>query len=83
MKKLSATDAARRFSEVLDSVESSGETFVVLRHGRAIARIAPAAAGTGLALKETLREHPPDPEWAGELRQLRETVGPGTDPWQD
>ena len=82
MKKLSATDAARRFSEVLDKVESGGETFVVLRHGRAVARIAPAVAGTGLALKETLREHRPDPEWADELRQLREAVGPATDPWR-
>jgi prevent-host-death family protein len=83
MKKLSATDAARRFSEVLDSVEADGETFVVVRHGRAVARIAPAAAGTGRALKETLRGHRPDREWAGELRELREAVGPGTDPWHD
>lgn len=83
MKQLSATDAARRFSEVLDSVESDGETFVVVRHGRAVARIGPAAAGTGLALKETLREHRPDREWAAELRELREAVGPETDPWRD
>ncbi len=82
MKQLSATDAARRFSDVLDSVEADGETFVVVRHGRAIARIGPAAAGTGLALKETLREHRPDPAWAGELRELRQAVGPGTDPWR-
>jgi len=82
VKQLSATDAARRFSDVLDSVEADGETFVVVRHGRAIARIGPAAAGTGLALKETLREHRPDPAWAGELRELRQAVGPGTDPWR-
>jgi antitoxin (DNA-binding transcriptional repressor) of toxin-antitoxin stability system len=83
VKQLSATDAARQFSDVLDSVEASGETFVVMRHGRAVARIGPAAAGTGLALKETLREHRPDVAWADELRQLRESVGPGTDPWRD
>ena len=82
MKKLSATDAARRFSDLLDAVESGGETFVVVRHGRAVARIGPAAAGTGLALKETLREHRPDPEWASELRELRGSVGPPSDPWR-
>ena len=48
MKQLSATDAARRFSDVLDSVESDGESFVVVRHGRAVATIGPAIAGTGL-----------------------------------
>jgi prevent-host-death family protein len=82
VKKLSATDAARRFSDLLDAVESGGETFVVVRHGRAVARIGPAAAGTGLALKETLREHQPDADWAGELRELRASVGPASDPWQ-
>jgi prevent-host-death family protein len=82
MKKLSATDAARRFSDVLDAVESGGESFVVVRHGRAVARIGPAAGGTGLALKETLRDHRPDPDWAAELRELRASVGPPSDPWR-
>ncbi|HWO16087.1 MAG TPA: type II toxin-antitoxin system prevent-host-death family antitoxin [Solirubrobacterales bacterium] len=83
MKQLSATDAARKFSDVLDSVESDGESFVVVRHGRAVATIGPAVAGTGRALKEALRNHPPDPEWASELRELREAVGPPADPWRD
>jgi len=83
MRQLSATDAARQFSDLLDSVEAKGESFVVVRHGRAVATIGPAVAGTGRALKEALRKHPPDPEWAGELRELREEVGPATDPWHD
>jgi hypothetical protein len=37
---------------------------------------------SGLEVKEMLRKHPPDPEWAGELRELRESVGPVTDPDQ-
>lgn len=37
---------------------------------------------SGSALKEALRKHPPDAEWAGELRELRESVGPVTDPDQ-
>lgn len=83
MKQLSATDAARRFSEVLDSVESSRESFVVVRRGRAVATIGPALGGSGEALKEALRAHRPDAEWAAELRELRDAVGPGTDPWRD
>jgi antitoxin (DNA-binding transcriptional repressor) of toxin-antitoxin stability system len=83
MKQLSATDAARQFSDVLDSVESRRESFVVVRHGRAVATIGPAFVGTGRALKDVLRTHRPDSEWASELRELRESVGPGTDPWRD
>jgi len=81
MKQLSATDAARRFSDVLDSVESEHESFVVVRHGRVVATIGPATTGTGRALKKALRAHRPDPEWAGELRELRDAVGPPADPW--
>ena len=83
MRQLSATDAARKFSDVLDSVESEGETFVVVRRGRAVATIGPATAGTGRALKDVLRARRPDPDWAGELRELRKAVGPGADPWHD
>jgi prevent-host-death family protein len=84
VKQLSATDAARRFSDVLDSVESERESFVVVRHGRPVATIGPAFAGTGRAVKEALGAHRPDPEWASELRELREWVGSAeTDRWRD
>lgn len=83
MKQLSATDASRRFSEVLDQVERSGESYVVVRHGRAVATIGPAGGGTGQALKEALRANRPDAAWAGELRELRESIEPVTDPWHD
>jgi len=81
MKQLSATAAARRFSDVLDSVESEHESFVVVRHGRAVATIGPAQGGTGRALKEALHRNRPDPEWAAELRELRDSVDPPADPW--
>jgi prevent-host-death family protein len=83
MKQLSATDASRRFSEVLDHVERSGESYVVVRHGRAVATIGPANGGTGKALKEALRANPPDQGWMDEVRELREEMGPVTDPWHD
>jgi len=83
VKQLSATDASRRFSEVLDDVERGGESYVVVRHGRAVATIGPASGATGKALKEVFRTHRPDDAWAGELRKLREGMEPVTDPWRD
>lgn len=83
LKQLSATDAARRFSEVLDRVEQTGESVVIVRHGRAVATIGPAGVGTGKALKEALRANPPDPDWADEVRALRDFIGPAQNRWPD
>ena len=72
MELLTATEAARRFSEVLDAVEHRGTSYLVMRNGRPVARIEPAAGATGRAVKDFLLRHAPDPEWAKELRELRE-----------
>jgi prevent-host-death family protein len=74
MRSLSATDAARRFSELLDMVEQRGESFLVVRHGRAVARIGPARAANGKAVKEILRSNPRDAQWASELHNLRASL---------
>jgi antitoxin (DNA-binding transcriptional repressor) of toxin-antitoxin stability system len=74
MRRLTATEAARRFSALLDRVERDGETFVVERRGRAVASIAPAAAVSGRAVKELLRGQTADPSWAGELAALRASL---------
>ena len=74
MKSLRATDAARRFSDVLDAVESRGETFLVLRHGRPVARIGPAAGGHGSAVKDLLRAVPADVEWLEDVRRMRRAL---------
>jgi prevent-host-death family protein len=71
MRRVTATDAARRFSEVLDAVERRGESFLVVRRGNAVARIEPARAGIGRHAKEVLRSNPPDRQWASELEELR------------
>ncbi|MGH3115622.1 MAG: type II toxin-antitoxin system Phd/YefM family antitoxin [Gaiellales bacterium] len=71
MTRLTATEAARRFAEVLDAVEHRGETFVVVRRGREVARIAPTHAAPGKAVKEVMRANPRDGAWADELRDLR------------
>lgn len=71
MRRITATEAARRLSDVLDRVERDGEIFVVERRGRAIASIAPAAAVSGGVVKEILRAQPSDSGWPQELAALR------------
>ena len=81
MKQLSATEASRRFSELLDEVEHGGESYLVVRHGRVVATIGPAERQTGKALRDVLRTHRPDTAWAEELKELRHGLEPVTDPW--
>jgi antitoxin (DNA-binding transcriptional repressor) of toxin-antitoxin stability system len=81
VRQVTATEAARRFSEMLDSVENRRESFVVVRRGRAVATVGPATGSTGRDLKDVLKRNRPDTAWADELRELRESVGSETDPW--
>ncbi len=85
MSEISATEASKRFADMLDAVEHRGETFTVVRRGRAIATIAPAHRTTLGELREFLTANPPDPEWEHDLEDLRRFVGPAptADPWSD
>jgi prevent-host-death family protein len=60
VKELSASEAARRFSAVLDDAED-GETFVITRGGRRVAMIVPAPRANGRAVAELLGR------WRGRL----------------
>jgi antitoxin (DNA-binding transcriptional repressor) of toxin-antitoxin stability system len=83
VRRLSATEAARQFSDLLDQVERDGETFLVERRGRAVASIAPAAAVSGRTVKELLRSQTPDPSWERELAELRASLGAQERRWND
>jgi prevent-host-death family protein len=62
-KAISAADANRNFSKLLDGVRQ-GKSFVVTSHGKPVARIAPidatnrAQAAARNALLKSLREQP-------------------------
>ena len=71
MREVSATEAARRFSELLDSIEHGGDSYVIVRRGRRVATIQPASQPNGAALSRFLAAHPPDDAWATELAELR------------
>ena len=81
MRQITATEAARRFSEVLDEVEHAGATFVITRGGRAVASLGPAAAGNGGALRDLLRRHRPDSAWAKDIREVRRLLTDRELPW--
>jgi len=74
VNQISATEAARHFSDLLDAVEHRGEGFAIIRRGRVVARLSPIARGTGRQLKRLLAEVPPDPAWSTDLAALRASV---------
>lgn len=71
MQEISATDAARRFADLLDAVEHRGERFTIVRRGKAIAQLGPSTQGLGSEVKAVLRRHAPDPGWRGDLEGVR------------
>ncbi|HEY6567152.1 MAG TPA: type II toxin-antitoxin system Phd/YefM family antitoxin [Actinomycetota bacterium] len=82
MKEISATEAARGFADVLDAVQHRGESFVVRRNGRVVARIEPATGADGRTVKHLLASGPHDQRWADELRALRDTQPAEVTTWE-
>ena len=72
MPDISATEAARSFSDILDSVEHGRETYTIIRRGKAVAHLEPVRRGGGAEVKELLKRHTPDSTWSEELSRLRE-----------
>jgi prevent-host-death family protein len=70
---MTATEVARNFSSVLDTV-AAGETIVITRGGRRVAELTPTPAANGAALREVLRRHEPDPGWADDIEAVRDLL---------
>jgi prevent-host-death family protein len=83
MIEVTATEASRHFARLLDAVEHDGDAFTIVRHGRVVARLEPARAITGRALRELLASTPVDEEWSGELRSLRDGLRPQERDWPE
>lgn len=71
---MTATDASRGFSELLDAVEHRGESFRILRRGRTVALVVPPRTFGREDLASLLGRHRPDEEWSRDLAQLRDLV---------
>jgi prevent-host-death family protein len=81
--RLSATEASRRFSEVLNRV-AAGEEIEIVRNGATVALLTPPKSWSLSAerYRELMRSAPPvDGDFVEDLRRIRESVGPPGDPW--
>ncbi|MGD2102939.1 MAG: hypothetical protein PVG83_11970 [Acidimicrobiia bacterium] len=74
MPDISATEAARRFSDVLDSIEHDKARYTIIRRGKAVASLEPIGTGRGAEVKTMLRRHTADEGWSTDLRELRELI---------
>lgn len=85
---MSASEASRNFSAVLDSAEQ-GETIVVTRAGKRVALIVPAPRANGAALRELFCRWQGnaafDDTFAADVAAARGAVSAelDTDPWHD
>lgn len=83
MARLTATEAARSFSDVLNRV-AAGEEVEVTRSGAPVAVIGPATARLISAerFRELIATAPrPDDAFADDVRALRASVGPPDESW--
>jgi prevent-host-death family protein len=81
--RLTATEAARSFSEVLNRA-TAGEEIEITRSGATVAVVGPPKArmiSAGRFL-ELMRSAPPvDDQFAGDVRDVRVEAGPAESPW--
>jgi len=84
--RLTATTAARSFSDLLSRVQHRGERFGIVRGGEDVAELVPAAGGPGTTLAQLLAQLADlpgaDPGFADDLEavQAGQPRAPG-DPW--
>ncbi len=85
-RPISATEAARNFSNVLNRVELRGEAFVIVRGGRAVARIGPTSPThlTGADLAALMARLPrPDDEYLDLVERIARAQRPvAPPPWE-
>lgn len=83
MKTITATEASRNFSNVLDAVER-GEEITVTRNGVPLVRLLRAHRNTGGALREALADLPPlDDGFEAELEETRALLTLPEPAWND
>lgn len=74
MSEVTATEAARKFADLLDAVEHNGERYTITRRGKAVAHIEPVTRGRGADAKALLRRHRPDTRWVHDLNEVHDLL---------
>jgi len=84
VRTVTATEASRHFSDLLDAVER-GETITIVRGGHAIAEIGPAQHRTGAGLRAAIADvAPPDEKFGRDIAATLALVNSeARDPWAD
>ncbi len=74
-RRISATDLARTFGDVLGRVRYRRDSFVIEREGDAVARLVPLPGEAGGSVREAIAAWhsggEPDPEFAEVLEKVR------------
>ena len=87
MKRITATEASRSFSRVLDQAEHGGESFIIERNGRPVAELRPAPKRSTVAdLAAFLRDVSlPDPDFREDMLEIigQSARDVARDPWLD
>jgi prevent-host-death family protein len=87
VKRITATEASRSFSRVLDAAEHGGESFLIERNGRPVAELRPAPKTSTVGdLLAFLRDvGMPDPDFRADMLDIIELSARdvGRDPWAD
>ena len=83
--RVSATEAARNLSDLLNRVRYRGERFTVVRAGEEVAEIVPAVGGRTITFGE-LRAAlaslpPPDSDFGADLERIRVEQPPAEPSW--
>ena len=84
MRTMTATEASRHFSDLLDAVER-GETVTIVRGSHPIAEIGPARRRTGADLRAALADvPPPDDAFSRDIAEAIALLNSEvSDPWAD
>ena len=86
-ERISATAAARSFSDLLNRVRYKGDSFVIVRNGEEVGLLEPVSSPRPKTLNELL-DHlaeigPPDEDFARDLEEIRASQPPMPDsPWR-
>jgi prevent-host-death family protein len=78
MRSMTESEASRDFAAMLDEV-AGGETVLLTRDGKPVARVTPEQPTTAERLADLLERYPPNPEFGEHLervvREIRESAG--------
>ena len=85
-RNVTATEAARSFSELLNRVRYERETFVILRGGEAVGQLGPIEPRSGTTFRDLIatlkRVEKPDEGFADDLEKIQaEQPLAGESPW--